>query len=387
MEFAKRIQNLQGSATLNAKQKSHELAAKGIKVIDLSAGEPSFETPKKIKEACKQAIDENWSYYGPTNGYPELRSAIAGKLQRDNGITVPPDQIVITCGAKQAIFAALQILINPGDEVLIPAPYWVSYPEQVKIAEGKPVILSTDETTGFKISPEQLTKAITKKTRLLLLNNPSNPTGACYDTKELQAIGAVCRAKNILVLSDEIYDRLTYDGFQHTCFLQACPELAEQTLLVNGASKTYAMTGWRMGYIAGPKPFIEKMKTWQGQELTTIASFIQRAAITAFADCDAAIETMRKEYQIRRDLLLAELRKIKNITCDNPKGAFFLFPNCKKLQKSSEWLAEYLLEEAHVAVVAGEGFGAPGYLRLSFVADRDSLKAGAKQIGQALAKL
>ncbi|MBI4124339.1 MAG: pyridoxal phosphate-dependent aminotransferase, partial [Deltaproteobacteria bacterium] len=293
MEFSRRIVDVKTSATLKAKLKALELQAQGVRVINLSAGEPSFDTPEKIKQACQKALDENFTRYGPVNGILKLREAIQQKLKRISGVEVSPEAIVVACGAKQAIFSALFILLNEGDEVLLPVPYWVTYPAQIKLAGGRPVFMPTDESTGFKITPKHLKKAVTDKTRMLILNSPANPTGSCYTGEELTALGKICSDKNIWVLSDEIYDEITFDGFQHVSFLKACPFHQERTILINGASKAYAMTGWRMGYAAGPLEFVEKLKILQGQEITSIPTFIQHACVTAFNDCDEEVKKMR----------------------------------------------------------------------------------------------
>lgn len=387
MTFAKRIEAIKPSATLKAKQLAADLAARGIKVIDLSAGEPSFPTPEKIKTACKKSLDANQTYYAPASGILSLREAISKQLKRTHNIDYAADDIVITCGAKQAIFLALQILVHPGDEVLIPAPYWVSYPEQTLMSEGVPVIIETSSENNFKLTPEKLIKAITKKTKALILNSPSNPTGSCYTAEEFEALATICAKKDIWVVSDEIYDRLTFDHFRQVSFAKAAPKMRHRTILVNGASKSFSMTGWRMGYIAGPCDFIAKVKIWQSQEITTIPTFVQHACATAFNECDSEVEKMVKIYQTRRNLLLDLIREIPKIQCPKPQGAFFLFPDCRAFKNPPAELADYLLEEAHVSVVSGASFGAPGFLRLSFVADENSLKKGAAQIKEALAKL
>lgn len=387
MRFSTRIAKIKPSPTLGAAAKVRELQAKGVEVLDFTVGELSFPTPEKVKAACKKAIDENWTRYAPVPGILELRLSIAKRLKKDYSLSYSPDEIIVTCGAKQAIYAALQVLIDDGDEVLIPSPYWVSYPDQVLLAGGRPVFLPTDAAAGFKITAEQLEKGITGKTKLLILNSPSNPTGACYAEEELKAIGAVCAAKNIAVLSDEIYDKLTYDGFRHVSFPQACPDFKEWTILINGASKDFSMTGWRMGYAAGPKEVIDKMKILQSQEITSIPTFVQRACITAFSDCDKEVEAMRKELQKRRDVMFDLLSKIRGLECSKPRGAFYLFPNVRAFKKTSAELADILLEKAHVAVVAGEGFGAPGYLRLSFVCEMKEIGEGMEKIRKTLENL
>lgn len=384
MQFSNRILKIKPSATLYAAAKVRELKEKGIKVIDFTTGEPDFPTPSKIKEACKKALDENRTRYGPVPGLPELRETIAQSLKRDYGVDYKREEILVTCGVKHAIYAALQVLINPGDEVIIPSPYWVSFVEQVSLAEGKPVVIKTDDKKGFKITPAQLEKRVTAKTKLLILNTPSNPTGACYTKEDLQKIGEVCEKKNILVLSDEIYSKLTYDGFKHTSFVSAVPSLREKTILVNGVSKAYAMTGWRMGFAAAPKELIAKMQTLQSQEITSIPTFVMWACVRAFQDCETEVEKMRSEFEKRRNLMFELLTKIPGITCLKPKGAFYLFPNVQAFKKSSQGLADTLLEKAHVACVAGEGFGAPGYLRLSYACSEKEITEGIEKIKDAI---
>lgn len=387
MEFSRRIVDVKTSATLKAKLKALELQAQGVRVINLSAGEPSFDTPEKIKQACQKALDENFTRYGPVNGILKLREAIQQKLKRISGVEVSPEAIVVACGAKQAIFSALFILLNEGDEVLLPVPYWVTYPAQIKLAGGRPVFMPTDESTGFKITPKHLKKAVTDKTRMLILNSPANPTGSCYTGEELTALGKICSDKNIWVLSDEIYDEITFDGFQHVSFLKACPFHQERTILINGASKAYAMTGWRMGYAAGPLEFVEKLKILQGQEITSIPTFIQHACVTAFNDCDEEVKKMRAEYAKRRDIALKRLLKIKGVKCFKPQGAFYLFPDMRAYKKTGVELSDFLLEKAHVSVVPGESFGAEGHIRISFVNAGSEIEEGLEWMQKALEAL
>lgn len=387
MNFSKRISKIQPSATLKAKQIATDLKAKGVQIIDFSAGEPSFPTPKKIVDACKKALDENWTYYAPIPGLPELRKAIAKRHHLDHDVDYDSDQISVSCGAKQSIYTALQVLIDEGDEILIPSPYWVSYPEQVLLADGKPVILKTSDSKDFKINSKQLEKAITSRTKLLILNSPSNPTGSCYTAEELKQIAEVCSKKNIWVLSDEIYDKLTYDDFKQTSFVEIAPFHKEKTILINGASKAYSMTGWRVGYACGPKELIQKMNILQGQGITSIPTFIQRACVTAFLECEEEIEAMRKEFEKRRNFMFDLLTQIPGVTCYKPKGAFYLFPNMSAFKIPTPELANYLLEKAHVSLVAGDSFGAPGFLRLSFVGDLESIKKGVKNIKEALTRM
>lgn len=387
MEFSKRMADVKASATLRAKQKALELQAQGVRVINLSAGEPSFDTPEKIKTACKKALDQNFTRYGPVNGILKLREAIAKKLQRISGVEVSPEAIVVTCGAKQAIFSALQILLNDGEEVLLPSPYWVTYPAQIKLAGGQPVFLAADESTGFKITPKHLHKAVTAKTKILILNSPSNPTGSCYTQEELAALGKICAQKNIWVISDEIYEEITFDGFQHVSFLKACPFHAERTVLINGASKAYAMTGWRVGYAAGPLEFVERLKILQSQEITSIPTFIQHACVTAFNDCDDEIKKMRGEFAKRRDAAYKKLLKIKGVKCFKPQGAFYLFPDLRAFKKSGLELSDLLLEKAHVSVVPGESFGAEGHIRISFVNETAEIEEGIERMRKVLEAL
>ncbi len=379
MKFAKRILTVQPSATLAAAQKKRDLEQKGVKVLDFTVGEPDFPTPTAVKEAAKKAIDANDTYYTPVPGTSALRKAICEKLKADNGLDYSPDEVLVSAGAKNVIFEATQVLIDDGDEVIITSPYWVSYPEHVVLAGGKSVIVETSDQTQFKMTAAQLKKAITKKTRMLILNSPSNPTGMAYTEKELKELGEVCRGNDFWILSDEIYEKLVFDGFHQTSFAAACPDLKERTLTVNGASKAFSMTGWRMGYIAGPKPVIEKIKTMQSQGVTCIPGFIQQACITALKETAPDVATMVKEFQKRRDVMVAGFNKMPGVTCIKPNGAFYCFPNVqaaaqKKGIKNTLELAEVLLEQLHIATVAGEGFGAPGYLRFSYATDMASIQ-------------
>lgn len=387
MKFSERILKIKPSATLKAAAKARELKAKGVQVIDFTVGEPDFNTPEKIKAACKKALDENYTRYAPVPGLPELRQSIADYLKREFGVAYKPEEIIATSGAKHAIYSALQVLINPDDEVIIPAPYWVSFYDQVLLTGGKPIVIKTDDTNGFKMTPQQLEKAITPKTKMLILNTPSNPTGSCYSGEELKKFGEICAEKNILVLSDEIYAKLTYDGFKHTSFVKAAPEMRDKTILINGASKAYAMTGWRMGFAAAPKEIIDKMQILQSQETTSIPTFIMRACMAAFNDCDKEVEAMRSEFEKRRNVAFEGLSKINGVTCYKSSGAFYLFPNVKSFKKSSEEIADLLLEEAHVAVVSGEAFGAPGYLRFSYANSIENIRNGLQNMQKVLEKL
>jgi len=385
MKFAKRVLAIQPSATLAAAQKKRDLEQTGVKVLDFTVGEPDFPTPTVIKEAAKKALDANDTYYQPVPGTPALRKAICEKLKKENGLEYTPEEILVSCGAKNVILQAILALVEEGDEVLIPSPYWVSFPEQVTLAGGKPVFIETDDLSNFKITAEALKKPISKKTRLLILNTPSNPTGMAYTRKEQEALGKICEGHDFLILSDEMYEKLVFDSFQHVSFAAACPQLKSRTITVNGASKAYAMTGWRMGYGAAPKELIEKMKTLQSQGITCIPGFIQQACITALKETEGDIQKMVKAFHERRNVLVRGLNEIAGVRCLQPNGTFFCFPNMKEAMKkkgikTTLELSEHFLEKLHIATVAGEGFGAPGYLRFSYATNLESIKEGLKRL-------
>ncbi|MGB9608086.1 MAG: pyridoxal phosphate-dependent aminotransferase, partial [bacterium] len=362
MKISRKARMLSPSPTLSLSAKVRELRKKGQRIISFTAGEPDFDTPVAIKEEAKRALDEGFTKYTPTTGIEELKERIARKLKEENGLEYDKREIIVSPGAKFVIFSALYALLEEKDEVLLPSPYWVSYPEQIRMAGGKPVVVETSEEKNFKLEVEQLERAKTKRTRVLILNSPSNPTGAVYEREELSKIAEWCCENDFFVISDEIYEKLIYDT-EHIS-IASFPGMKERTLVVNGMSKTYSMTGWRIGYGAGPKELIEAMGRIQDHTTSNPTSFAQIGALKAL-DLKEEVERMVETFRERRKILLEEIRKIPNVTCVPPMGAFYAFPNFsyymnKMGANSSEELASYLLEKAGVAVVPGEGFGAKG---------------------------
>lgn len=394
--LSERVQSLAVSATLAMSQKSQELKAQGVDVINLSVGEPDFNTPDHIKEAAKQAIDQNFTFYTPVPGYMSLRRAISDKLARENGLSYAPEQIVVGNGAKQAICNVVLSLINAGDEVLIPVPAWVSYVEMVKLAEGKPVTVSAGIESDFKITPEQLEDAITDKTRAIILCSPSNPTGSVYSKAELQAlVDVLARHKNIIVIADEIYEHINFTGSFTS--LGSFPEIADRVVIINGVSKAYAMTGWRIGYCAAPLWIAKGVNKLQGQYTSGASSIAQKAAEAAYTGSQDCIEMMRKAFERRRDLVVELASAIPGLKVNRPEGAFYLLPEVsayygtktpdgKTIENSSD-LAMYLLQDAHVATVDGAAFCAPGYIRLSYATSDDNIREAMRRIAASLAKL
>ena len=382
MELARRLDRIQPSPTLAMGARARVLKARGVDVIDLSVGEPDADTPEAIKEAAVRALAAGRTKYTPAAGLPELREAIAEKLARVNGLPYRAENVLVTVGAKHAIFLALQALCNPGDRVLIPAPYWVSYADQASLVDAEPVILPTREEDGFKLRPEVLSEAV-QGARVLILNSPHNPTGAVYTPEELAALGEVlAEAPGCWVISDEIYEPFVYDGARNESLLRLKPELQERAVVINGFSKAYAMTGWRLGYAAGPQPLVAAMTTLQSHATSNATTFAQVAAIEALQGSQASVETMVRTFRERRDLLLAGLRRLPGLSCPTPQGAFYLFPKVSGLFgrtwrgeviQSSQQLAELLLEGAATATVPGTAFGTEGYLRLSYAASTERL--------------
>ena len=382
MELARRLDRIQPSPTLAMGARARVLKARGVDVIDLSVGEPDADTPEAIKEAAVRALAAGRTKYTPAAGLPELREAIAEKLARVNGLPYRAENVLVTVGAKHAIFLALQALCNPGDRVLIPAPYWVSYADQASLVDAEPVILPTQEEDGFKLRPEVLSEAV-QGARVLILNSPHNPTGAVYTPEELAALGEVlAEAPGCWVISDEIYEPFVYDGARNESLLRLKPELQERAVVINGFSKAYAMTGWRLGYAAGPQPLVAAMTTLQSHATSNATTFAQVAAIEALQGSQASVETMVRTFRERRDLLLAGLRRLPGLSCPTPQGAFYLFPKVSGLFgrtwrgqviQSSQQLAELLLEGAATATVPGTAFGTEGYLRLSYAASTERL--------------
>ncbi|MGH2411410.1 MAG: pyridoxal phosphate-dependent aminotransferase [Chloroflexota bacterium] len=387
-----RLAALAPSATMAIDAKQRAMRREGLPVISFGAGEPDFPTPAPIARAGVAAIDAGYTKYTAVNGIPELREAIAGRLLADIGAHYSADQIVVTSGAKEALFNAFQALVDPGDEVIIPAPYWVSYEAQVQLAGGIPVIIATREEDGFKLQPADLRERLTSRTRLLVLNTPSNPTGSVYSTEELRALGDVLEATSVGVISDEIYQRISYSG-PSPSFVAAVPALAGRTVLINGASKSYSMTGWRIGFAAGPLPVIKAMAGIQSHSTSNATSVAQYAAVEAFRGPQGAVDEMARAFKERRDVIVGLLNGIPGVRCALPEGAFYAFPNVQgvlgrslggQLINSSLDLANYLLEKAYVATVPGEAFGTPGYLRLSYACGMDAIHAGLTRMKETL---
>ena len=376
-------------------QKSAELKAQGVDVINLSVGEPDFNTPDHIKEAAKRAVDENYSRYSPVPGYPALKKAIVDKLKNENGLDYEPSQIICSNGAKQSVCNAVLALVNPGDEVIIPAPYWVSYPQMVLLAEGTPVTVEATIEQDFKITPEQLEAAITPKTRALILCSPSNPTGSVYSAEELEALAAVLRRhENVIVLSDEIYEHINYVG-RHAS-IASCEGMKERTVVINGVSKAYAMTGWRIGFIAAPEWIAKGCNKLQGQYTSGPCSVSQMAATAAFAGDQTCVETMRQAFERRKNLIVRLAKEIPGLEVNDPHGAFYLFPKCSsffgkrdgdRVINNSTDFALYLLEVAHVATVGGDAFGSPACFRMSYATSDENITEAMRRIKEACARL
>ena len=389
------LKRLSPSATLAMSQKSNEMKANGVDVINMSVGEPDFNTPDHIKEAAKKAVDDNFSRYSPVPGYVDLRKAIVEKLRNENHLEYGVTEISVSNGAKQCVCNAVLALVNPGEEVIIPAPYWVSYPEMVEIAGGKSVYIDTDLSTNFKITPEQLENAITEKTRMLILCSPSNPTGSVYSKDELEALAQVIKKhENLYVVSDEIYEHISYIG-NHESIAQF-PGMRERTIIINGVSKAYAMTGWRIGFLAAPEWIAKGCNKLQGQYTSGPCSVSQKAAEAAYTGNQQCVEDMRLVFERRRNLIVKLAKDIPGLEVNVPEGAFYLFPKCSsffgkeygkyKISNSTDF-AMYLLEEGHVATVSGDAFGAPDYFRMSYATDDKTITEALNRIKVALAKL
>ena len=394
-ELSARLNRLAPSATLAMSQRSNELKAKGVDVINMSVGEPDFNTPAHIKEAAKKAIDDNYSHYSPVPGYPVLRQAIVGKLKRENGLDYTPSQILCSNGAKQSVCNVIMALVDQGDEVIIPAPYWVSYTQMVKLADGVPVSVVTGLEDNFKMTPAMLEKAITPQTRAIVLCSPSNPTGSVYTLEELTALAEVLkRHERIMVICDEIYEHVNYIG--HHASMAQVPGMKERTVIINGVSKAYAMTGWRIGFAAAEEWVIKAVNKLQGQYTSGPCSASQIAAAAAFDGPQECVEEMRQEFERRRDLIVSLTRAIPGLETNCPDGAFYLFPKCSSYFGKSDGehvinnatdLALYLLNVGHVATVSGDAFGAPEYFRMSYATSQDNIREGLKRIAETLARL
>lgn len=394
-ELSDRLKRLAPSATLAMSQKSSEMKAQGIDVINMSVGEPDFMTPGFIKEAGKKAIDDNYSKYSPVPGYPVLREAIARKLKRENGLDYAASEIIVGTGGKQGVCNAILALVNPGDEVVIPAPYWVSYPQMVKLAGGTPVIVPAGIGQDFKITAAQLEAAVTPKTKLVILCSPSNPTGSVYSEEELGELAKVVLAHDdLFVLSDEIYEHINYIGGHSS--IAACPGMRGRTVVCNGVSKAYAMTGWRLGWVAAPEWIVKGLGKLQGQYTSGTSSVSQMAAVAAYEGDQSCVEAFRETFRRRRDLIVSLAKDIPGLEVNVPQGAFYLFPDCsaffgkkdgRRTIGSSTDLALYLLEEGHVATVGGDAFGAPRCFRMSYATSDDNIREALRRIRHVLSKL
>lgn len=395
--ISQRAKNLSPSETLKVTAKAKELARQGRSVISLSAGEPDFKTPKHICDAAIRAIEEGHHGYTVNTGTPELREAIVEKLRRDNQLEYRPEQIVVSNGAKQSIGFTLFATVDPGDEVIIPAPYWVSYPEMVKLADGTPVIVKTSIENDFKLKPEELEKALTERTKALILCSPSNPTGSMYSREELEGLAEVLRAHpDVLILSDEIYEYIVFDG-EHQSILQAAPDLKERTVVVNGFSKGFAMTGWRLGYIAGPDSIVQAVAKIQSQETSAPSTISQKAGEAAYRGSLDDVIRMREAFRKRRDYIVGALREIPGLRCFVPAGAFYVFPDCSsyfgkrtadgQLIETSTDLCIYLLEHHGVAAVPGDAFGEPTGFRISYASSMEQLQEAIRRLKKGLEEL
>ena len=394
-QLSERLNRLAPSATLAMSQKSGEMKAQGIDVINLSVGEPDFNTPDHIKDAAKRAIDENFSRYSPVPGYMDLREAIVAKLKNENGLDYSVNEVLVSNGAKQSVCNTVMALVNDGEEVIIPAPYWVSYPQMVKLAGGVPVIVEAGFEQNFKMTPQQLEAAITPKTRMIILCSPSNPTGSVYSQEEMAALAEVIkRHDDLFVLADEIYEHINYTG-RHASIAQV-PGMKERTLIVNGVSKAYAMTGWRIGYIAAPEWIVKGCNKLQGQYTSGPCSVSQKAALAAYTASQQCVEDMRVAFERRRNLIVELAKDIPGLEVNVPEGAFYLFPKCSnffgktdgtRVINSSTDLAMYLLDVGHVATVAGDAFGDPQCFRMSYATSDDNIRESMRRIKECLAQL
>lgn len=391
LTLSSRVQQIKPSPTLAITAKAKALQAAGVDVINFGAGEPDFDTPENIKEAGIKAIRDGFTNYTAVPGIPPLRQAIAAKLKRENKLDYEEGEIIVSCGGKHAFYNLAQALLDPGDEVIIPAPYWVSYPPMVSLAGGVPVVLETSEAEEFKLSPQRLQAAITKKTRAVVINSPSNPTGAAYSWEELQALAEIVVKNDILLISDEIYEHIIYDGFVQRSPAEISPAVKERCVILNGVSKSYSMTGWRIGFTAGPVPLIAAMTKIQSQSTSNPTSISQMATIEAYNGPQDYVSNVLVDFGKRRSYIIKALNDIPGITCFNPQGAFYAFPSVEGLLgrscqgkeiDSSLTLCDLLLDEAKIAAVPGEAFGAPGYLRLSYATSMENIVKGIERLAE-----
>ena len=393
-KLSKRSQTIRPSPTLAVSALANSLKAQGQDIVNFGAGEPDFDTPQNIKNAAKAAIDAGDTKYPPVPGTKALKEVLLQKLKNENHLSYTLENIIVCNGGKHALFNAMLVLIDDGDEVIVPAPYWVSYPEQIRFLGGKDVIVETSDATHFKMTPEQLQKAITKKTKVLILNSPNNPTGATYTKEELKTFAEICVKHDLYILSDEIYEHIVYDGFEHVSVASLSEAIKARTITVNGASKCYAMTGWRMGFAAGPKDIIQAMSNAQGQSTSGVCTITQAACVKAYSGPQDEIKKMVAAFKERRDFIVAALNDIEGITCFNPQGAFYVFPNISKVFgkktlsgktiSDSQDFCVHLLENHLVTCVPGSAFGAEGYVRLSYATDLETIKKGISRIAKAI---
>lgn len=396
MDLSERVRQLSPSPTLAITAKAISMRVQGLDVISFGAGEPDFDTPAHIKKAAIQAIDNGFTKYTPVGGIDKLKDAIIEKFRRDNGLQYERSQVLVSCGGKHAIYNLAQALFDAGDEVIIPGPFWVSYPPIVQLAGATPVIVNTSEEEGFRISPERLKQAITPRTKALILNSPCNPTGAAYERSDLEALAEIVLKKGIYVISDDIYEKIVFDGFRFTTIASLDRDMEDRTIIVHGVSKTYSMTGWRIGFTAGSAELIAAMSSIQSQSTSNPTSIAQKAAIEALAGPQEPVMEMVQVFQERRDLIVGRLDAIEGVSCFKPRGAFYVFPNFsswfggtyqRKKVTDSMGLADYLLTTSHVALVPGVSFGAEGYERFSFATSAENIEKGLDRIEEALARL
>lgn len=385
LKLAERVKALTPSTTLAITAKAKELKAQGIDVIGLGAGEPDFNTPQHIIDAALDSMKEGHTKYTPSGGLPALKDEIIKKFDKDQGLSYTQKEIIVTSGAKHALYTLFQVILDEGDEVIIPAPYWVSYPEQVKLAGGVPVFVETLEENHFKMTPQQLNNAITDKTKAVIINSPSNPTGMIYEKEELQALGEVALEKDILIVSDEIYEKLVYGGHKHVSIAELSPELKNQTIIINGVSKSHSMTGWRIGYAAGSEKIIGAMTNLASHSTSNPTTTAQYGAIAAYSGSQQPVEEMCQAFEDRLNVIHEQLIKIPGFSCVKPQGAFYLYPNVREAAKLTGYetvdaFVAALLEEANVAVVPGSGFGTPDNIRLSYATSLENLEKAVRRM-------
>jgi len=385
MKLTQRVSQVPPSITLAITAKGKAMKAQGIDVCSFSAGEPDFDTPTHIKEAAKKAIDEGKTKYGPAAGEPQLREAIAKKLKTENQLNYQAENVIVTNGGKSSLFNLILALIEPGDEVIIPSPYWLSYPEMVKLSGGTPVFVPTTEASGYKITPEQLRESITPATKLFILNSPSNPTGAVYNLEELQGLAQVIVEKDILVVSDEIYEKLLYDGAKHVSIGSLNPEIFQRTIISSGFAKAFSMTGWRVGYAAGPLELIKAMSIIQGHSTSNVCTFAQYGALAALNGPQDCLQVMLDAFTARRSTMLAGIKAIPQLSCAQPDGAFYLFIDISKTGLTSLAFCDALLEQKQIAAIPGIAFGADQCIRLSYATDMSSIEKGIQRLAEFVA--